>query len=315
MSDAVGLWILVAINLVSIAGCSCLLCRFCSLPQHILQRLFPRQLWHLSVADLAFCIGSIINAIIEFGGVLKWLPDRTGEPICHYQLIIPVCSGLASGSFELHIAVSFALVHFRCLQTLRVVNRLLIFIWPVCIILGVIDVFEFDSFSKIMKICVTARGDYLLSSVIVFEFVVSCFAYITVLVGSLTCLSRSPLSVHTKMWRRTLWYPMNFFVTYGLMFVYLLFPDKMLNLSGYLQAAWVMVSLNGCLNYLTYAYNTRYAQRESALRHGNGEERSDHISPTSTPEQDLFGIASFHVAFASEHSSRSVVGNSLVSAS
>lgn len=313
MEDVVGLWIVVAVNLVSIAGCCCLLCRFHRLPKHILQRLFPRQLWHLSVADLAFCIGSIINAVFEFGGLLTLVPTGSAVAICRWQLILCVCAGLASGTFELHIALSFALVQFRCLQTLRVVNRLLLFVWPLSIILGVTDVIEYDSFSKSINMCV-ARTDYLLSSVIISEFVVSSTAYVTVLIGSFTCLSGSPLSVHTKMWRRTLWYPMNFLVTYCLMFVYLLFPNRMMKFAGYLQAAWVMVSLNGCLNYLTYAYNTRYAQRESVLRDGTGDEGNEHDSPASTPEQDLFGIASFHVAFASEHSSNSETGNSLVSA-
>merc|ERR1712083_394275 len=97
-------------------------------------------LWHLAVADIAFGIGSIINATIEFGGVLE-RPNSAvaGFLTCHAQLALVVSMGSTSTTLELAIVLGFVFVHFRLWRAVVFVNRWLPYTWCLGILIGIVD--------------------------------------------------------------------------------------------------------------------------------------------------------------------------------
>lgn len=293
--DISSLLIMLVCNIVSIVACIWLLLRFRSMDTRVTKRLFPRQLWHLAVADMINCCGSIANSLITYGGATASMGSDMQvslEGLCITELSVFMGGSCVSALIETHIAVAFFCTHFRWMSPLQIIQRSLLLIWPLGVALGVTNSFVYVDYDAEQHFCTIKGRGYFLAVLILFGFVVTFIAYTATVTNALCRSSRFPQNVAFRSGDRALLYPLTFFLGYGLLLGYLWYPTPLQSIRGYFVPTLALESLNGFMNVLVYAYNTRYAKRRCGLT-------ADCDQPALAAEDELFGTASFHVAFQS----------------
>jgi len=263
-------------SVLSLLGCAYLLLRLHALPAHTRRRLFPRQLWHLALADAILAVGSGLTDITLF-----WLKTDNQDiswAMCNASLRLGHFGRLASVLVEVEISVGFALTFMRRTRGLSLLKTSLPFIWPIGLLLTAVSVLQHpDAYGRHRHECrVWAPWGSIGSVIVSTALAVGVACYASAACSAIT----SPLSVQAAVWRRASIYPMNFFVTTCPALACGLGPGVGANL-GLLVIALTMMHLNGFLNMLTYAWQSRYAQ---ILVVGGAVEAKDS------------SICSFHVA-------------------
>ena len=221
------------------------------------QRLFPQQIRALALADIVFSLASSMNDLGSFSQhkVLK------GE-WCNWNLHILRFGTFASVLVELHISLGFAFQMFKCVQLLRFLRGSLVAIIPASLLLTVFAAFAYKIVTSSKGGCMS-KGDKIFPFVLAFTFVVSMCTY--GVTAYRACSANE--AVARRSWSRAAVYLLNFLVTQALIFLRSTpIAHTFTHTHAFLVLALTMQNLNGFVNALTYAMQSRYA---SSLSHDN----------------------------------------------
>eukprot|EP00929_Paragymnodinium_shiwhaense_P086457 TRINITY_DN46979_c0_g1_i2.p1 TRINITY_DN46979_c0_g1~~TRINITY_DN46979_c0_g1_i2.p1 ORF type:complete len:329 (-),score=27.92 TRINITY_DN46979_c0_g1_i2:435-1421(-) len=166
-----------------------------------------------------------------------------------------------SALVETQLALGFACDYWRCTRVLEVLDKTLIWVWPVGILLSTIDIVHHQRYQngecELQRAIVREEE----TGILLLCFIVSLGAY----GASVYRIHRFPGSVQSLIWRMAWVYPANFFVTYGSLLIYYLVPTSRGN-TTFFAVALCLEGLNGFINALSYAGNCRYVRKSVDLR-------------------------------------------------
>eukprot|EP00811_Abedinium_folium_P000461 NODE_10422_length_1353_cov_3.279772.p1 GENE.NODE_10422_length_1353_cov_3.279772~~NODE_10422_length_1353_cov_3.279772.p1 ORF type:complete len:322 (+),score=66.57 NODE_10422_length_1353_cov_3.279772:124-1089(+) len=281
---------------LSFGGSVWLLSRLYVLRRPRARRLFSRQLWHLAFAGLFCSVADTINAVLEFGAVPNYTHAH-GTLLCRSQLGAMMTAHLMCQYVEVHIALSFALAQYRMLTALVVLNSLLSVGWLVSVVIGFANAFLLVEYMP-LQVCRLGQTDYLMEIILFIALAISFLAYVLTVVDVRRV--RAPESVRNLAWRRALRYTPNFFLTYGPISIIFGAPTYF---TVQKPVVWVasLTALSACgfLNTLTYAINKRYIHTQELRQEPVEEREPDALGSEVVSAEDILGVVSFHVAFAS----------------
>jgi hypothetical protein len=265
------------------------------------QRLFPRQMWHLALANLLHSVWSIPQALMESTSVINVASQQRGFYLC--QILDGPCFGFdfVCCCVETQIAIGFALMQFRCLRGLKWAGCCLPLAWPIgCIFATTTRLFiTYDSTSGMCN-SVKSSSRLITPCVMIGCLAVSMAAYIATLVihwrGN--TVGRTGIAIL----KRNVLYPIAFLITYGPISTYYLFPDFPENTKKIVvPAAVTMLSMNGFVNVLTYACTFYGYRRLSRTLPTKNEDESESACSEIFGDRDFHSKTSFQVGFAGSH--------------
>jgi len=199
-------------------------------------------------------------------------------------------------------------------RALHFLDASLVWLWPLGCALGVID--ELTQIARSQGSSVSSVCDLQRASVrqeetffLVICFMVSLVAYVLTLYR----VQRFPGSVQILVWRMCWLYPVNFFVTYGMLLVYYIIGNEGSRGRVVFAIALSLEGLNGLINAASYALNCRFARRDLLLD-ANRESRQSLpvVSPAAASvsseqrrlnnveEQGRKAFVAFHVGFCED---------------
>eukprot|EP00811_Abedinium_folium_P002642 NODE_12425_length_1225_cov_4.998179.p1 GENE.NODE_12425_length_1225_cov_4.998179~~NODE_12425_length_1225_cov_4.998179.p1 ORF type:complete len:393 (+),score=64.59 NODE_12425_length_1225_cov_4.998179:173-1180(+) len=254
----------------------------------------------MAYTGIWWLVGSVSTTPIE-GSILA----------CKAELAALIFFQGTSFLIEMHISLGFAFVQLRSRRGLKRLNACLVFVWPFCLAMGAVDAYFDVTYIRNVEYCVFEDLEFLLVGPLAFCMLVSLTAYLLTVVSAQ--ISGVPHGMQLKQWRRALGYPLTCLVSYGPLTVQLLLGPGKKNVGTVDVILFAMLGLNGFLNALVYAYNTRYVstsvamsrparQREPTLWSPSESRQSLEQSVREDRADDIFGIASFHVAFCTHPS-------------
>uniref|UniRef100_A0A7S1AE23 G-protein coupled receptors family 1 profile domain-containing protein n=1 Tax=Noctiluca scintillans TaxID=2966 RepID=A0A7S1AE23_NOCSC len=238
-------------------------------------RLFPRQLWHLTFADLLISTGALIYCPLRV--FLPVWPPELSSWVCGICGFLLISGKLTTQFIEFHMAINFLAAFSRWKAVAFILQRTLFLPWLVGIILSVL---------------VSASNPYHPSGntpccpglAIWWEAMFGAMIFIlTSLVYVCACWRAFgyPRAVKRRATHMAFWYPVNFFLSFGPMWMYFFSRE------GW-GLAKVSLALSGFGNAVVYSCNSKYVTME----------RDD--TNNCTDSEDLArwaGLASFRVGF------------------
>eukprot|EP00929_Paragymnodinium_shiwhaense_P097108 TRINITY_DN5886_c0_g1_i2.p1 TRINITY_DN5886_c0_g1~~TRINITY_DN5886_c0_g1_i2.p1 ORF type:complete len:473 (+),score=52.60 TRINITY_DN5886_c0_g1_i2:68-1486(+) len=248
-------------NLLSVIACVWLLWRFRGLRERTSRVLPVRQLWHLAISDLMYSLCAVVYSILE--GLDLWpQTPQTAPAVCDATYFILIIGLYTSVMLEAALALGFAADYWRCKTCLRMLDASLLWVWPLGVILSGIDMMSHmtsEGGHCEMERMVVRQGE---AYVIFIGFLVSLVSY----GASLYRVHMFPGPVQGLIWRMAWVYPVNFFLTYGLLMIYDVFDFMPETHDLVFLVAYTLEGLNGFVNAVSYASNCRYVKRTVDVR-------------------------------------------------
>lgn len=243
MSAIVSIWLLVKLS---------------SLPQCLRERLFPKQLQYLAVADAVFSLFAIPTNLVD-NHALASLDTQTLHMLCRWSMVLLEFGRHLSLCFEMHVALSLLLLSFRYSVSVHLHGSLAI-LPLLCLFLTAISLW-YNPWHYDLEGGTCSPVNWLVSADLVSLTHISlCMGVCAVsytLVFYRNRSRQSPASVQASVSRRAEMYVLNALLTYGLIFVVYL-SRRMFDSWSVRFLAETMENLGGCLNAATYAFLSRY---------------------------------------------------------
>lgn len=249
-----------------------LLCRLQRLAATQRKRMLVRQLMHLAAANLLY---SISEAGLLSTGIAIWIDPEMGNDyapnaICVLTVAVENVGTYVTLMIECHMAVAFATSIYGSSKTMHTMYALLVYIWPVSLLLSPLDTWSVDvGWSTDEGGCYGERKDYMFGVLSTIGFLVCFSSYII----SSAVVGRAGRAVQRSVWSRAKLYPAVALVTLGPITIYY-FIRSLLSQNAkelvYLVANF-LYDATGLLNFLVYAFQSKYVGRR--LREGQGAER------------------------------------------
>jgi len=248
-------WIVSSIaDVLSLTACVWLLCRFYQNRNDLKQRLFPKLITSLALADVFFHFIDLWYGIFWAFMWYDVFPTSLGPWYCKALNGIWYAAEFVSLLQEALISLYCLSVAFRCPSMWPALTWLVPATWFVGIALGIMNDFlaqwHYDD-----GVCVYNNENYIEVATMVFSVSVSFLAYVSMVIRSWCC--KSPNSIHRRYVRRLVLYPLTV--------VFSFFPGVLSDssLALYNIAAFDIVqgttaSLNGLLNVAAYAWQSQY---------------------------------------------------------
>jgi len=241
---------------LSFAALFSLLWFFSWLDRSVCQRLFPRQLVQLALADLLFAIGSTMQDLLEFGDIVEH--DAAASKYCFVSSWIFQYGRIVSILTESHIAIAFVCFMFQAVSWFPLLTRSLRWLWVIGLLATLLEVWQTGWQQGAMfsdSRCKLSYSDYVAPGVFLACFVSTLVAYSAICVKAL----RQRGSGLCVVIRRTSVYPLCFLFSYMLITVELLYP-KLIYDRGFYLPAQILQHLNGFFNVICYFVQSRYVQ-------------------------------------------------------
>ena len=138
--------LIIVLNVASLLMCLFLLFfKLRTLDRVTQQRLFVKQVKHLSVADALFhwvypC--SVVLYFPPFGASKHLFRDKASATVlCHMVRTVEISASMASMLLEVHISLALTCQFFKWRKALPVLWRSVSFVWPMAFILGGAEIF------------------------------------------------------------------------------------------------------------------------------------------------------------------------------
>lgn len=256
---------------LSIIASSCLLYWLCTVQQAHRQKLMCRQLWHLTIADLVFCVFSACYFVF-------WLVAQQRDDLAssHSTKMDNACLFMTfaynigfdtSVIMEAHLALSFTAAIYRWPLVLQGLSWLLWLAWPLGIMVAVTETWVVGVYWDGDSGCSPHHEDiYLIGlQMVCVGIAVTCYF----LSFAKTCSARhtSPNAVQVRVWRRVHTYLLAWLFCDLPEFTTLFSSDLTKESSAvYPLIALSLFNLNPLANVLVYAYQSKYVHRIEANR-------------------------------------------------
>eukprot|EP00927_Polykrikos_kofoidii_P017785 TRINITY_DN18138_c0_g1_i1.p1 TRINITY_DN18138_c0_g1~~TRINITY_DN18138_c0_g1_i1.p1 ORF type:complete len:480 (-),score=41.26 TRINITY_DN18138_c0_g1_i1:26-1345(-) len=271
------------------------------------KKMFCRQMWHLCVVDLMFCVSLGMYILVDVLSEKGYIVSNSFWCIWWQVCSLGYSFGLDTAILlESHIAMSCLAAMLRSSRVLKSLNAVLGKLWVVGLCLGVGDVWQ--STAGGLDTCVFKR-DIVAVLLITVCFTICTLSYV---LSAVAACVQAGQAVRWRVWSRGQWYVVVALFCFGP----LMYRQFVGSAHSHFSAnAWTIVarvaaSLNGLLNVLVYACqsgqlkklaNRRFRRRQSRIiarwsqqgqvTRAAGESRSTHTT------EDLDSDLSFHVAF------------------
>lgn len=275
-------------GLLSLLACSWVLWGLQFLDRTSRRRLFPTQITHLAIADLLFATSLLGENSMNH--LLFGTPPDATQWLCRVWIAGARFGRHTSVLCEVHIALCFAMVSLRWLQTLQIFKRLLLLAWVIGAGLCAVETNRYYAYYSDTYKCHTVAGDAFLLFPLTVSLVVCTCAYTATLAQAL----RSPSAVRRAVCRRAVGFLLSFLVSYTPRIVLSYFLPSLPSYSGYRVTANVCELLSGFLNMLVYTMQSRYAKRMQ----NSGVWDSSNASVDSHGRRPNYSV-SFHTCFSS----------------
>jgi len=234
----------------------------CRAPASVRNRLFPRQIWYLALADLLFVLSDLPQALVA--EQVFELPPKIAGRVCAWTTTIFKFFRHVALWTEMHIAVSFLLVSFkvRTWEPLRVSLRL---VWVPGLLLASCSALANPwTYDALNHVCAPESWTGSAGPLDIADFAlclfICAFSHVTVVCRSWA--RHSPGSVQLRATLRAQSYLLDALLTYGPIFV--CYTNSNLYLNSWCRSVADMFELlGGFFNTVTYALQSRYS---SALR-------------------------------------------------
>lgn len=256
-------------TMLSNAGCIYLLRRLLRLTETVQSYLFPRQLYHLAIADLCMQFSSGILSCLDLLRTYVGTPERTKmiegilcggiDPVFRFSRNVSVL-------LELHIALGFA-AQGR-LQLSSQVAQALPWLWPLGLFIGVMEMAELQHNERNDFGLCPGRPHATWGVIILISF-----AFVVIVVSNTIVVLRAQAAHSPKLkgnLQRAVAYSISFIIAYlptlaGFSPLYIA-NDVTETSKWFFTFEYTAESLNGLLNFLTYALQSRYAAIVSSRR-------------------------------------------------
>eukprot|EP00929_Paragymnodinium_shiwhaense_P070973 TRINITY_DN36056_c0_g1_i1.p1 TRINITY_DN36056_c0_g1~~TRINITY_DN36056_c0_g1_i1.p1 ORF type:complete len:418 (+),score=40.98 TRINITY_DN36056_c0_g1_i1:92-1255(+) len=252
-------------NFLSVVACAWLLWQFRSLGEKTSRVLPVRQLWHLAISDMIYSLCAVVYSVLE---AMDFWPQcaQAAVGLCDATYFILFVGLYASVMVEASLGLGFAFDYWRCKTSLRLLDATLWLVWPVGVILAGVDLMshmeatgtEGPGHCEVQRMIVRRGQAYIIFA----SFVLCLAAYF----ASIYRVHMFPGPVQGLIWRMACVYPMNFFLTYGLLMFYYMFPVPPGMHDRLFVAAYALEGLNGFVNAVSYAANCRYVKSKIDVR-------------------------------------------------
>eukprot|EP00927_Polykrikos_kofoidii_P017786 TRINITY_DN18138_c0_g2_i1.p1 TRINITY_DN18138_c0_g2~~TRINITY_DN18138_c0_g2_i1.p1 ORF type:complete len:438 (-),score=44.97 TRINITY_DN18138_c0_g2_i1:40-1353(-) len=270
-------------------------------------KMFCRQMWHLCVVDIIFCVFLgmyiLVDVLSEKGYIVLnsfwciwWNACSWGYSFGWDTAIL----------VESHIAISFLAAMLRSSWGLKFLNAVLGKLWMVGLCLGLADVWQ--STEGGLDSCASKRD--IIGVVLIAVCVATCL--VCYVLSALAACVQAGQAVRGRVWSRAQWYVVVALFCFG--------PPTYRQFAGsselfFSSNKWtigtrVAASLNGLLNVLVYACqsrklkklaNRRLWRRQSRIIARCSQQgqvtRAAESRSSQTTDLDSSDDASFHVAF------------------
>jgi len=299
-----GLVVVMAANLLSLAACGWMLIRLCKTRPAVRQRLFPTQLLHLNIADILVALSSMGYTIVNYHHTLG-LNLGVGQYNCRATMWLLFGSFWVSIFIETQIAVGFACIVCRKFCVLACLRKAATPMWFVAFVMSSYSVMPSTTYADQgaphVGCFIDDNGFPGGFRWVCIALLVSCLmTSFGCLLGAVYRVRGYPQHVRIGVWRTTAQYPFAAAVSFGPVVWYFMFwPDTRDDLVLF-QFVVATVSLNGFINMVMYAYNSRYARRRPQCQ--NGEDVED-VGQTPDSPRHLLSEISWHVGINSMASS------------
>lgn len=263
---------MVLANVISVLASVFLLRRILMLSSEVRQRLFPRQMINLAVADITFHLGGLSVRSVPF----FLIASTQGDGFCMWTSFVFRFGCFVSVAVQAHIAVGLACQAFRHFSAVPYLQRSLNVVWLLGLLLTCCE-----EWLQLLPFWSGHRGPDALYNHTFSQcqyqepatahvcFIGLCF---TVSLGCYTamcvraCTHHAPGSVMRKTIVRALGLPLVFIGSYGPHTLLLLRPDFYHTHGHFASLALMLQYLNGFLNAMVYLVQSRYLKKESRNR-------------------------------------------------
>eukprot|EP00450_Noctiluca_scintillans_P010867 CAMPEP_0194492220 /NCGR_PEP_ID=MMETSP0253-20130528/10854_1 /TAXON_ID=2966 /ORGANISM="Noctiluca scintillans" /LENGTH=303 /DNA_ID=CAMNT_0039333061 /DNA_START=1 /DNA_END=909 /DNA_ORIENTATION=- len=260
---------------LSTGSCIWILLALRKLSPRYQNRLLPRQLWHLTSADLLISIGGSIYGAIRL--ILPVWFSEFSTWVCGICGFFWITGKLTTQFIELHMAVNFLAAFSRWKTVAFCLQRTLFLPWLGGFAVSVLVSANDPYLPEGNTACSPGLAIYWESMFGAMMFILTSLVYV--------CASCRafwyPRAVQRRATHMAFLYPMNYFLCFGPMWMY------MLSGKGF-GLGQVALALNGFGNAVVYSCNSKYVTME----------RDD--TNNCTDSEDLAGwagLASFRVGF------------------
>lgn len=279
-------------GLASLLACLWVLRSLRLLHQESRERLLPRQIMHLAIADILLVAHLLImNTFNQVASTTQFLPSpQLGLCLCTSLQVMIRFGRCVSCAIEVHIALCFALASFRRQTALRLLAGALPFVWVVGLVMLIPEMFQSHSvYSFVGHHCEPQASTTLVGAMLLVCVTICLFAY-----GATSLRSvRSPGTLQRMVWRRASSFLFSFLFCTCLRTTQFFTKLDVLSQVGVLAS--VLESLSGFANMFVYAAQSSYLKHmpSSAIL------GTDNLSPECPPQQRAGSCGmSFHTDFA-----------------
>lgn len=250
------------------------------------RRLLVRQLTHLAAGNLLY---SIPEALLLLVGIILWdhpaaasNSAKTGMCIC--MIGIENVGGYVMLLVECQMAVAFVTSISGSSRTMHVMYTLLVYIWPVCLLLSALDTWLVQVVWKDSEGGCYGKQDWMFGIFSATGFLVclGCYVVSSVVVG------RAGRQVQRAVWSRARQYPAVAIVTLGPITIYYFIRPFLLHQSEDSSLDWqelvylvanFLYDATGFLNFLVYALQSKYMGNRIGMgAHGAAREGSFRVN-------------------------------------
>mmetsp|Transcript_31451 Transcript_31451/g.57113 ORF Transcript_31451/g.57113 Transcript_31451/m.57113 type:complete len:686 (+) Transcript_31451:14-2071(+) len=295
-------WCNVVAASISAFASACLLLNFTGISRRDLRRLFARQLWQISAADLLCSVFLVVNYGIMPAAPEAPLLSYAGDAVCNITKWLYHAGLATSVCVEAHLAIGFAATHFRNRSALSWLHATLALAWPLGMLYASIDVYHGYEWRPARE-GIHYRCTAVEPATVSFTVLIATVSSICLVCYICTAcrVQNAGSAVQKRVWRYVMGFPLIALLSFG--------PDLLLIAGvtkGFGEAvlrvlAPVLFSSNGFWNVLLYAIHSRYLQkvlaRAARATESEGTESSSARSaqqPSSCPSSMR---ASFNVHF------------------
>lgn len=265
---------------LSLLGCAWLVWRLRNLPALLRRRPFLRQVLALAYADLIFHTGFLALNLVP---VIFHGAESSDFP-CKVSGVVRRFGRLISAFLETHIAFSFSLQAFRRYDYVNTLHRCLPLVLPMAV-LATCGAGANEQYDARCKCCHHAHAENVDAGVLLGCFLSSMAAY-GAMIYRASMVVNLPGSVVGQNFRRALVYPLNFFVTYGPLLLYMYDLTPVSWKSGpWFRLVHTLEQSNGLANALTYFLQSKYARISTSP--GNEIKVGDRVKLTVGAPPDL----------------------------
>jgi len=267
--------------------CLWLIVHLCRAPVGVRERLFPKQLLYLALADVLFVVSDVPQILTDER--LVDVPPEFQAVFCTYNSLMFPFFRHVSLWIEMHIAVTFVLRSSK-VQAWKALRCSLSLIWIPGLLLAVCGaLLDSWKYNVDAGTCMPTRPG-VARPVDVADLALCVFicagSYLAVVLRGRA--RRSPGSVQSRAHLRAAMYLINALLTYGLMFVCYA-NMQLFEYTQLLTVAWVLELLGGFFNSVTYASQSRH---KAAF---TGQPTDVGSNPRSLPERSFDVDFSPHV--------------------